>query len=235
MPKPPFSWLCPFCNQNATITNQNFSTGSHIPYIEGKNWHTGAVVEFIVCPNPDCRSYSFEASLYKQRTNGNGARVFGALETSWLLFPASNAKVFPEYVPKPVRDDYNEACAIKELSPKSSATLARRALQGMIRDFWSVKKSNLKQAIEALEEKVDPLVWKAIDGVRTIGNIGAHMEKDINLIVEVEPEEAEKLIWLIEFLVNDWYVARHNRQQGLKAIVELADTKKIERHGDGQL
>ena len=78
---------------------------------------------------------------------------------------------------------------------------------------------------------VDPLVWKAIDGVRKIGNIGAHMEQDINIIVEVEPEEAERLTWLIEYLVDDWYVARHNRQEGLAAIVEMANEKEIERRG----
>ena len=32
-------------------------------------------------------------------------------------------------------------------------------------------------------------MWQAIDAVRSIGNIGAHMEKDINLIVDVDPEE----------------------------------------------
>jgi hypothetical protein len=31
----------------------------------------------------------------------------------------------------------------------------------------------------------------AIDHVRKIGNIGAHMEADINVIVEVEPKEAQ--------------------------------------------
>jgi hypothetical protein len=30
-------------------------------------------------------------------------------------------------------------------------------------------------------------VHAAIHAVRTIGNIGAHMEKDINLIVDVDP------------------------------------------------
>ncbi|WP_372445280.1 hypothetical protein [Clostridium estertheticum] len=41
---------------------------------------------------------------------------------------------------------------------------------------------------------MDPLTWEAIDAVRTIGNIGAHMEKDINQIVDVESSEAALLI-----------------------------------------
>ena len=44
--------------------------------------------------------------------------------------------------------------------------------------------------IDAIKDKVDPLTWKSIDATRKIGNIGAHMEKDINLIVDVDPKEA---------------------------------------------
>ena len=62
--------------------------------------------------------------------------------------------------------------------------------------------------IEAIEDKVDPLTWKAIDAVRSVGNIGAHMEKDINVIVDVDPDEAAQLISLIEILIKDWYITR---------------------------
>lgn len=230
-----FFWQCPSCGRNATIGEQNHRASSYHFPIENDQGRVSSLVEFTVCPNPECKSLSFSAHLHKTgNVNGVNPYSLGRLIQSWSLIPVSNAKLYPEYVPEPIRNDYTEACAIKELSPKSSATLARRTLQGMIRDFWAIKKPNLKQAIEAVKEKVDPLVWEAIDGVRKIGNIGAHMEDDINLIVEVEPEEAEKLIWLIEFLVDDWYVARHNRQEGLKAVVDLADVKENERHGEEQ-
>jgi hypothetical protein len=42
-----------------------------------------------------------------------------------------------------------------------------------------------------------------------LGNIGAHMEADVNVIVDVEAGEAKLLIGLIETLVDEWYVARH--------------------------
>jgi hypothetical protein len=38
------------------------------------------------------------------------------------------------------------------------------------------------------------------------------MEADINVIVDVEPKEAKLLIGLIETLVDEWYVVRHDRQ-----------------------
>ena len=101
---------------------------------------------------------------------------------TWVLIPQSDAHVLPDYVPRAIVEDYNEACAIRALSPKASATLARRCLQGMIRDFWGIKKDTLCQEVVALKEKVPPKTWEAIDVVRSMGNIGAHMEKDINVI-----------------------------------------------------
>jgi hypothetical protein len=96
----------------------------------------------------------------------------------------------------------------------------------MIRNFWNISKQNLKQEIEAIREKVDAYTWKAIDGVREIGNIGAHMENDINVIVDVEPGEADQLIWLIETLIGDWYVARAQRQARLEELAATAIKKK---------
>jgi len=133
----------------------------------------------------------------------------------------------PDYVPQAIKEDYGEACLIETKSPKASATLSRRALQGMIRDFWGVKvKSNrLVDEIDAIEDKVDPSVWKAIDAVRKLGNIGAHMEADINVIVDVDPEEARHLIELIELLIEEWYVTRENRQQRIQKVIAAAQAK----------
>ena len=96
----------------------------------------------------------------------------------------------------------------------------------MIRDFWGVKERTLFDEINAIKDKVDSAIWNAIDAVRRIGNIGAHMEKDINLVIDVDPEEAQTLIRLIEVLFQEWYIARHQRAQHLASIVAIADAKK---------
>jgi hypothetical protein len=66
----------------------------------------------------------------------------------------------------------------------------------------------------------------AIDHVRQIGNIGAHMEKDINLIVDVDPDEAQVLIELTELLFDEWYVARKTRTERLTKLGVIAGEKK---------
>ena len=57
------------------------------------------------------------------------------------------------------------------------------------------------------------------------------MEEDINVVVEVEPEEAALLIGLIETLIGEWYINRHERQQRLKELRELAEKKDQARKG----
>ena len=163
--------------------------------------------------------------MHEMEITSTGPDIIKGLLEKWNLIPPSSAKVFPAYVPQVIRDDYVEACNIRDLSPKASATLSRRCLQGMIRDFWGVSKARLIEEIQGIKDKVDADTWAAIDAVRSVGNIGAHMEKDINVIVDVDPEEAQILIELIELLIRDWYITRHQRQERLKAIVQVRDSK----------
>jgi len=92
--------------------------------------------------------------------------------------------------------------------------------------FGVSKKNRLKDEIDALHDKLDSDTWAAIDSVRSRGNIGAHMEKEIDLIVDVEPEEAGLLIELIETLFTEWYVARNDRQQRMAKIKSVAIAKE---------
>ena len=52
------------------------------------------------------------------------------------------------------------------------------------------------------------------------------MEKDVNLIIDVEPDEAGLLIWLIETLFEDWYINREERKARMEAIIGIAGEKK---------
>jgi hypothetical protein len=181
---------------------------------------------FIVCPNPACQQFTLTLKLYLSREGNFEREELQTVLNEWSLIPNSKAKTFPDYISKVILEDYTEACLIKDLSPKASATLARRCLQGILRDFWGAKARNLKGEIDSIKDKIEPEVWAAIEAVRTLGNIGAHMEKDINEIIDVEPEEAGMLIELIETLLREWYVAREDRKSRMSLIVSAAASKK---------
>ena len=108
----------------------------------------------------------------------------------------------------------------------------------MIRDFCNIQKVRLIDEIKELRERVDNgsspqgvthESVDAIDHVRSIGNIGAHMEKDVSLIVDIDPGEARVLTELIELLFEEWYVARSQRQDRLAKVAAIAEQKKQER------
>lgn len=179
------------------------------------------VLELSKCPN--CGKTSVSLKSHYRSTGFHFS----------FSFPPPNAENFPEYVPSAICDDYIEAISIVDTSPKASATLARRCLQGMIHDFWGIKEKNLNAEITALKGRVPAAQWNAIDALRKIGNIGAHMEKDINVIVDVDPDEAKALIKLIELLIDKWYIARHDEEMLLADIVSIGVRKESERKSGG--
>jgi hypothetical protein len=226
------AWTCPHCDRAAFITDEhNVRVVEGVTYFpDAKDDRYGIRAQFTLCPNPACRQTSVTLGFGPAFMSEQGVvYTKPSAYRGYRLRPAAYARPVPEYVPAAIREDYLEACAIADLSPKASATLARRALQGMIRDFHGIRKPRLVEEIEALRPQVDPLVWKAIDAVRKVGNIGAHMEKDINVIVDVEPGEALQLIRLLEMLIQEWYVTRHRREQELAAIIAMAAEKEQER------
>lgn len=219
-----FSWQCPFCGQHATITEDNVADDYFEFDLENKYGRQRVQNRVITCPNGACREYTMTVSLHDGIRPGGYSR---RAKKVWKLIPEAEMQVFPDYVPEAVLGDYREACLVVDKSPKASATLSRRCLQGMIRDYWSVSgKSRLYDEIEAIKDKLDPVTWDAIDSVRKIGNIGAHMEKDIDLIIDVDPDEATTLIQLIETLIQEWYINSYVRQQRMEKVKAIAETKK---------
>ncbi|MCK4946142.1 MAG: DUF4145 domain-containing protein [Alphaproteobacteria bacterium] len=220
-----FPWTCPYCNRDTLIVYPQYSNERHDFNCNNKYGNLGIYTKVIVCPNSHCKECVITAALY--RIQGNVRDSNPLLE--WQLKPQSSAKPYPDYIPEPIRKDYEEACLIRDLSPKASATLSRRCMQGIIRNFWCVSKNTLFEEINAIKDEVDLQTWKAIDSVRGVGNIGAHMEKDINIIVDVEPEEAGLLIRLVEDLFQEWYINRHEREERSKALIFVAESKKEQR------
>lgn len=208
------TYVCPYCGcKQSYIGKYSVSTLGYEHYFNSKLKETDINLFHIKCSNKECSKITVAA------TDAITKKQFD-------LYPQHVHKEFPKYVPIQIRCDYIEAVTIIQDSPKAAATLLRRCLQGMIRDFWNIKNNTLKEEIDELQNKVTPSQWKAIDGLRKLGNIGAHMEKDINLIIDIDEGEAEKLASLIELLINKWYISRHDEEELCNSIADAADSKK---------
>lgn len=179
----------------------------------------GFVLDLIVCPSWDCQALTAVMRMHGMRKQPDGAlQMTDNVIQEWKLLPASRGKQLRDYIPEQVRREYEQAQAIKEIAPNAAATFARRCLQSMVRDFWGVHERFLTDELDKLQDKVDPETWEAIEAVRNRGNIGKHMEKGVNLIMEDTAEEAEALVGLIDYLIEDWYEARRKRQARLEII-----------------
>lgn len=223
-------WICPHCEHASYLTDMMSTSGKATVAIENKEGPLATLTFFEVCPNPECQRTTVTLMWGPISFVGPQGHIrWNVPPHSIRLSPPSYARSLSGSVPAPIVEDYREACAILDLSPKAAATLARRALQGMIRDFHKIVKRTLNQEIIALRDVVDPDLWEAIDAVRGVGNIGAHMEADINLIVDVDPGEALKLVRLIELLSLEWYATRENRKRQLSELKELGAQKQEER------
>jgi hypothetical protein len=195
----PFPWKCPFCGVHGAVSDANVTERTEI-FDNGNKYGQQAVIwKAIVCPNPACAEYTFAVSVFDAQGSESKPRHF------WRLVPQADMKILSDRVPEPVAAAYREACRIAALSPRASATIARRCLREMIRDRWGVGGTHLPDAITLIQSKVSPASWDAIQHLQERGNIGAHMAAGTDLIVDVDPQEARLLIQLVETLVDDWY------------------------------
>lgn len=178
------------------------------------NWEDPVITIYAhKCPNCEKETYT----LITKDNNGNYSNKIP-------IIPNSFAKDYGEIVPSKIQEDYREAYAILHLSPKASATLSRRCIQGMIRDYWNVSENTLYQEIDIIKPNLNKLQNEAIDVLRQIGNIGAHPNKDINTIIDINPKDAEILIKLIEYFIEEWYIARFEHTRLLEEVKTLGES-----------
>jgi Domain of unknown function (DUF4145) len=232
-----FNWVCPYCSRPQAVASEKHNIATTHIGVTAERGITLAMRRIsVACVNPDCLNITVHVAVGKSSySNGELKIDSNKLIFDQRILPAGVSNPQPTYIPNPIVEDYYEACLIRDLSPKAAATLIRRCLQGMIRDFSGISKATLDLEIKALRSAVETGAAdrsisiesvEAIDHVRGIGNIGAHMEKDIDLIVLVDAGEAQALIELVEMLFDEWYVARHTRTQRLSRIEGIASEKK---------
>ncbi len=213
------NWQCPSCGLEVTVSGDQSQQA--VIRVDSDQPGAGRLfnVSVFACPNRLCTSMHASVVMYGLDRDASGrVRVTERPQREWELLPGPEGRRLPPVVPEAIAAEFSQASRILEISEPAAATLARRCLQALVRDFWNVKKGFLSDELNAIRPQMDPEIWEAIDAVRNTGNIGKHFEKGANLVVDVDPNEPAVLLRLIEYLVEEWYVARHRRQQRLAAI-----------------
>ncbi|HEY8189608.1 MAG TPA: hypothetical protein VIF12_02915, partial [Micavibrio sp.] len=120
------NWTCPYCQHAQTHTrgSTDYVAGTldTDSSVYGRTYVYNSVK---ICANEDCRQITLTTALRKHATSA-GVSTGGELIKFFSLLPASFAKPQPSFIPDTLVSDYKEACEIRDLSPKASATLSRR-------------------------------------------------------------------------------------------------------------
>jgi len=217
-------WECPYCKNRSQLSENDINH----TWIE-RNSVSTTVLE-VRCPDPACNKTTVYLSKYLQEmTFDTPSRKIWEwiFHESEMLYPHGVFNHYPDYVPEPIRKDYEEAATISQLSPKASAALIRRALQGMIKHKWpAIKLPKLFDQINALNEKVPAHQREALHGIRKIGNVGAHMNDPGAIADQDSPitvDDADNLIKLLEYLIKTWYVDEADAMALMKGISDRGD------------
>lgn len=215
------NFVCPFCEATNPITEKTYNKR----YVNKDAFHgslssvgESLIIEFMECAN--CNKTSVIA--YPVGDNYDDKR-------SVNIYPSSTAKQFGDVVPEIVRMDYEEAYDILNISPRASATLARRAIQEMIRDRFNASGKNLFQEIDSIKDQIYKEEFEILDSIRNIGNIGAHQENDLELIIKIEPHEAELVLYALEHLIEEWYIKESDRLKKFNYLKKIAADKKSQK------
>ena len=213
---------CPNCSYGITST-------FHETVIEarnlGKNLEHKCRLYYAACP--ECEKYmiymkfipvSDKVSRYNYIRNVNPEE-----EGAVRLIPRSKAhKPLSNDIPQDYKDDFEEAYATLDISPKASATLSRRCLQRLLRDQARVRHNDLSKEIQEVldSNKLPSHLSNAIDSIRNIGNFGAHPEKDksTGMIVNVEQGKAEWNIDVLEGLFDFYFIQPAETQRKKNAL-----------------
>ena len=132
------TWRCPYCNQFATLDhNKDVYASERDLFDDTDEGHVALMLWGVRCPNHECLKLSLNAGLWTAKGHYQNLEL-NELVQSWNLRPQSSAKPQPEYIPEPLREDYNEACLILDLIPtiRTPMALIDMIFQGMIDELF---------------------------------------------------------------------------------------------------
>ena len=220
------SWKCPYCGHSQVLQEDNNRKEAKSCELTFMSKYKTIGVQLLSIACLECEELTFKIDLKKVQysTDPLEPRFMDSIK-SWSLMPDSRAKPQPDYIPKPIIKDYEEACKIADSSPRASAILARRCLEAIIKDFCKIKNSkNLAEMIDQLKrateiQGVTEESIEAIDHIRKQGNIAAHIQKPTNqMIDDISKEDSDLLIELLEMLFQEWYIDSYKKKERLKKI-----------------
>jgi len=169
--------------------------------------------------------------------NCNISRCYNCKEISvWIhdkiVYPNTKIDIKPNSdLPEHIQSLFNEAREIAELSPKGAAALLRLCIQHLCKELGESGKKIDKDIASLVSKGLNPLVQKALDVVRVIGNEAVH-PGEINL--DDDKGIAIKLFGLVN-LISEQMISHPKHVEGLYGDLPEDKLKGIEQRNNKAL
>lgn len=188
--------------------------------IGGDGGGKGIATELAFCPSCGNVAITVVGRVFTAGTRGRVGPVGNAV----LVYPRSRPRPIPSAVTDAdpdLADDFREAVAVLQDSPKASAALSRRCLQRTLETKGGATEGDsLYKQIGEVAGAFPSDVEELMQTVRKLGNIAAHPKEAAGAILDVEDHEAEFMLEVIESLFDHYYVRPLRNRERLDAINE---------------
>lgn len=176
---------------------------------------TDQAIQAFVCSHCGVYAAQFWSAMAVHRPKDPARKAFGSWRVSFCLHcgkqavwngearidPVGGRSPLPHAdMPEALREDFEEARAIADLSPRGAASLLRLCVQKLCVELGQPGKK-LDDDIAALVTKgLDERIQKALDIVRVIGNNAVHPGE---LDVSARPEDVTATFGLINEIIDE--------------------------------
>ena len=238
----PVAWdqemKCPTCSQNTpdSWNALDAGPGQVLRQVHGAEKIPGKgnirfTVEWMLCANEECG----ETVIRLNRSDFRMAGDAPLLETlSVIVWPRTGGRepVDPT-VPRSMVEDYQEAAAILDLSPRMSAVLARSILADLLERYAGHTQFSLTDRIDAFNKQpAHPRTLREnLHHFREIADLGAHKKtSDHGQIIKIERAEADWTLDLVQRLFDHLIAtpaADKKMRDAIDGKLKAADRKPI--------
>ncbi|MBW4567945.1 MAG: DUF4145 domain-containing protein [Tolypothrix carrinoi HA7290-LM1] len=202
--------------------------------MEDNNCYSSEIFKIFICLTCDeatvmlYTSWLFENEMFAY-ANDPEARLYRKYTRRVLHAPKISLH---SSIPQPIAEIIYEAQSVLGKSSRASFILCRAVLEEICNDFNipSTKTNNkgelyfislanrLKLLIE--KEKISDELSEIIDGIKELGNEGAH-SGHIIFSEKVEIEDAENLLKLVNYIIERLYVDKYRQEEAKKVLDQL--------------
>jgi hypothetical protein len=128
-------------------------------------------------------------------------------------------------IPRSISEVTYQAESVLSKSPRASFILCRAVLEEICNNFKIPGKShfvNLNERLTQLfkQEEMSEDLIAIIQGIRELGNEGTHSDH-LTFAKQVEPEDADSLLTLINYVIERLYVDKYRQQEAGDVLTKL--------------